>query len=153
MPKMGRIPSNTKASRMSASPLPNNTTASSDTPMGPCRGRGFFSPAPALLAYTPMVLALESGWMVGGHLTVMLLQEKVALLGVVWEDQLWRGQPVYLIVIVPAAESTDADIIDDAAKSMALEGQVVAVLNCNLGGWLCAGVMAQRNSISATASA
>jgi hypothetical protein len=88
--------------------------------------------------------------MVGGHLTVKLSQEKVALLGVVWVDQLWRGQPVYLIVMVPAAASTEADIIDDAANSAALIGQVVAVLKVDGGGWLSAGAKQHSNISSNT---
>ena len=58
-------------------------------------------------------------------------------MGVVWVDQLWRGQPVYWIVIVPAAALTEVEIIDDLAKSAALVGQAVAVLRVAvLGGWL-----------------
>ena len=61
----------------------------------------------------------------------------MAVLGVVWVDQLWRGQPVYWIVIVPAAALTEVEIIDDLAKSAALVGQAVAVLRVAvLGGWL-----------------
>ena len=74
-----------------------------------------------------MVLTFERAWIVGGHLTVVLPHENVAELGVVWVDQLCRGQPVYLTVIEPAAESKETEIMDDLEKSKALLGQVDAV--------------------------
>jgi hypothetical protein len=86
--------------------------------------------------------------MVGGHFTVVLEQEYVALFGVVWEDQLCRGQPVYFIVIVPADASNDAEIMDDLAKSEEEVGHAVAVLS--VGGWQRDGATAQRSSINTT---
>ena len=68
-------PSYTYASRNSASPLPNSTTASRVTPMGPWRGLEFLEPEPVFETYTPMVLAFDIAWMVGGHLTVVLEHE------------------------------------------------------------------------------
>ena len=83
-----------------------------------------------------MVLTFERAWIVGGHLTVVLPHEYVAVLGVVWVDQLCRGQPVYLTVIEPAAESKETEIMDDLEKSTALLGQVDAVFMMTGGGWL-----------------
>jgi hypothetical protein len=75
-----------------------------------------------------------------------------AELGVVWVDQLWRGHPVYLIVMVPAEASTDTEIIEDLAKSDVLLGQVVAVLAAAVaifGGWLWEGTVQKDSRSSA----
>ncbi len=70
------------------------------------------------------------------------------MFGVFWEDQLWRGQPVYLIVIVPADASTEADIMEDLAKSAAAVGHAVAVLRLG-GGWQREGTAARSRRINA----
>jgi hypothetical protein len=55
---------------------------------------------------------------------------------------------VYFIVIVPADESNDAEIMDDLAKSEEEVGHAVAVLS--VGGWQRDGATAQRSSINTT---
>jgi hypothetical protein len=55
--------------------------------------------------------------------------------------------------MVPFAASKEAEIIDDFAKSEALLGQAVAVLNLALGGWPWEGTTPQRSMTNATDTA